>query len=223
MTVIDVINLSKTYSLSNQEVPVLHNISFGIAQGLWAAIVGPSGSGKSTLLSILAGLESPSQGTIKILDQDLSVLTEDQKAQFRARNTGFIFQSFRLMPHLSAVENVQIPLEISGSHKNSKERAVTMLKRVGLGHRLFHRTSQLSGGEQQRVAIARAFVTQPKVLFADEPTGNLDSQNGEHIISLMKELQKENSSTLIVVTHDLNLAQKADLKIVLRDGVIVPS
>lgn len=213
-TVIEVKNLSKTYSL----LTVLKNIHFEIPQGLWAAIVGPSGSGKSTLLSILAGLEDACQGEVKILGTELLKLSEDERANFRAANVGFIFQSFRLLPHLSALENVQIPLEILGRSSESKTRAKTLLENVGLAHRLNHRASKLSGGEQQRVAIARAFVTNPKILFADEPTGNLDSQNGEQILKLMMDLKKEYGSTLVVVTHDAALANRADLQLRLQDG-----
>lgn len=213
--VIVVENLNKKLS----KLVILENISFNIPQGTWASIIGPSGSGKTTLLSLMAGLDRPTQGEIKINNQKLSQLNEDELSQFRSRTMGFVFQNFRLVPTLSALENVQIPLEIL-KIKDSEKLSAAMLKHVGLGKRLNHLPSQLSGGEQQRVALARAFVAKPPILFADEPTGNLDSQNGQLVLNLLEELHKEHGSTLVVVTHDLEIAKRGTQLIKIRDGKI---
>jgi putative ABC transport system ATP-binding protein len=181
--------------------------------------MGPSGSGKTTLLSLLAGLDLPTAGHVEILGQDLSKMSEEERTKFRAENMGFVFQSFRLVPTLTALENVQIPLEILGE-KKSVSKAKVLLERVGLGSRLDHFPSQLSGGEQQRVAIARAFVAKPKILFADEPTGHLDSLNGGKVLELLRELREENNSSLFVVTHDPSVASLGTHHLKIKDGVM---
>lgn len=198
---------------------VLKGLSFRVTPGSWASLTGPSGSGKTTLLGILAGLESPDEGSVKINGVDLATLDEDARADFRARNMGFIFQSFRLIPHLTALENVEVPLEIIGEGERGAARA--LLEKVGLGDRLHHKPSELSGGEQQRVAIARAFVTRPRLLFADEPTGNLDSKNGAAVLALIHDLQSSAGSTVLVVTHDAEVAAQGSLALKLRDGELL--
>lgn len=213
--VIETIRLTKV--LGNLEI--LKGISFSVPEKSWVSLTGPSGSGKTTLLGILAGLESPTQGSVLIDGQDLSRMSEDERAEFRASNMGFVFQSFRLIPHLSALENVCIPLELL-KRPNADREAAAMLERVGLADRMSHRPSELSGGEQQRVAVARAFVAKPRLLFADEPTGNLDSKNGDKILSLIQELHIENGATLVIVTHDPNIAARGNQRIQLRDGEI---
>ncbi len=181
--------------------------------------MGPSGSGKSTLLSLLAGLDLPTEGRILVDGQDLSALDEDGRARLRAEKMGFVFQSFRLLPALTVLENVLVPLEIRGlAGPDERKRALDLLDRVGLSHRLTHSPLQLSGGEQQRVAIARAFVAKPKILFADEPTGNLDSTNSRKILELLRELQRDSGATLVVVSHDPQVAALADLRVRLNDG-----
>lgn len=201
-------------------ITVLEDLSFEIEEGSWTSLTGSSGSGKSTLLSILSGLDLPTRGEVIVDDKDLSLLNEDQRADFRAQKMGFIFQNFRLLPHLTALENVTLPLEILGE-SHSVERARSELEAVGMAHRLNNLPSQLSGGEQQRVAIARAFVTQPKILFADEPTGNLDSKNGETVLGLMQKLHQISKSTLVVVTHDPVVAAHGQREIRLKDGRLV--
>ena len=185
--------------------------------------MGPSGSGKTTLLGLLAGLDVPSAGTVALAGRDLSTLTEDERARFRAENVGFVFQTFHLMPTLTALENVLVPLELQGIARERviRERATELLDRVGLGDRMTHYPAQLSGGERQRVALARAFANTPKILFADEPTGNLDSTTGERIIDLMMELNREARTTLVLVTHDMSLADRARRIIRLKDGAMV--
>jgi putative ABC transport system ATP-binding protein len=211
--VIEVSNLTKDIS----GLAILKGISFSLPEGTWISVTGPSGSGKTTLLSILAGLDRPTSGLVSLAGQSLSELTEEGLSHFRAQNLGFVFQNFRLVPTLTALENVQIPLEILNL-PNSEDRAREMLIRVGLKARLEHLPSQLSGGEQQRVALARAFVSHPKILFADEPTGNLDTQNGKMVLELLEGLQKEHNSTLVVVTHDKDVASKGKIQIKMRDG-----
>ncbi len=184
------------------------------------AIVGPSGSGKTTLLGLLAGLDTPTRGAVLLDNADLTAMTEDQRAQLRGEKVGFVFQSFQLIPTLTAIENVQVPLELRGE-SGASARARQLLERVGLGDRLDHFPSQLSGGEQQRVAIARAFVNQPRILFADEPTGNLDGTTGARIVALLEELNRESGSTVVLVTHDLSLAERAQRVIRLSDGAVV--
>jgi len=199
---------------------ILSDVSFNIKPAESVAIIGASGSGKSTLLSLLAGLDSSSSGNIEIFGQALKKLNEDQRAALRNKMIGFVFQSFQLLPNLNALENVMLPLELIAD-KQAKSLATLLLNRVGLSHRLQHIPNQLSGGEQQRVALARAFVTHPKILFADEPTGNLDSSTGEHIIDLLFELNKENQTTLVLVTHDQRLASRCTRTIELSAGRIV--
>lgn len=198
---------------------ILSNVDLEINQGSSAAIVGVSGSGKSTLLSLLAGLDTPSSGKVFLNQQCISTMTEDQRAAVRGEQVGFVFQSFQLLPSLSALENVMLPLELR-NHANAKQTASELLQRVNLEHRINHYPNQLSGGEQQRVALARAFVNQPKVLFADEPTGNLDSTSSKNIESLLFELNRENHTTLIIVTHDLALASLCKTKICLSAGEV---
>jgi putative ABC transport system ATP-binding protein len=212
-------SLSKSYLSAGRELTVLNNISFTVEPGGFVAIVGPSGSGKTTLLGLLAGLDQPSAGVVHLDGQELGGLTEDQRARLRRDKIGFVFQSFQLIPTLTAKENVQVPLELRGEEGGS--RAAELLLRVGLGDRGHHYPAQLSGGEQQRVALARAFSTRPKVLFADEPTGNLDAGTGATIIDLMVELNRDLGTTFVLVTHDLDLASRARRTIRLLDGRIV--
>jgi putative ABC transport system ATP-binding protein len=211
--------LGQAYSSGGQELDVLRDVSFELEAGAFAAIVGPSGSGKSTLLGLLAGLDRPRHGRVWLDGQDLGALTEDQRARVRAEKIGFVFQSFHLIPTLTARENVQVPLELRGLP--ARERAEELLARVGLAGRAHHYPSQLSGGEQQRVALARAFCHRPRILFADEPTGNLDAATGATIIQLMAELNRESGTTLVLVTHDNELAGRARRVIRLRDGRVV--
>ena len=198
---------------------ILHDISFQVRQGESVAIVGASGSGKSTLLGLLAGLDAPSSGTVRLDGQDLADLDEDGRAALRGRLLGFVFQSFQLLPALSAIENVMLPLELNGSAKGTaRQQAEAMLTRVGLGHRLNHYPKHLSGGEQQRVALARAFVVRPQILLADEPTGNLDGATGTQVIDLMFEMNAEQGATLILVTHDNVLANRCGRILRLASG-----
>ena len=213
-------SLTKEYPSGTSSLAVLKDVSFTIPQGAFVSIVGPSGSGKTTLLGLLAGLDTASRGTIELDGTDLGKLSEDQRAQLRGAKVGFIFQSFQLIPTLTAIENVQVPLELRGD-AGADERARALLERVGLGARLDHFPTQLSGGEQQRVAIARAFSNSPSILFADEPTGNLDVGTGAKIVELLEELNRESGSTVVIVTHDLALAQRAHRMIRLRDGEVV--
>jgi putative ABC transport system ATP-binding protein len=212
-------SLTKTYRSGGRELTVLNDITFSVEPGGFAAIVGPSGSGKTTLLGLLAGLDRPTAGTVYLDGQELGALDEDARARMRGEKIGFVFQSFQLIPTLTARENVQVPLELRGENANG--RAADLLALVGLGDRGHHYPAQLSGGEQQRVALARAFSTRPKVLFADEPTGNLDARTGAGIIDLMVELNRDLGTTLVLVTHDLDLAARARRTIRLADGRIV--
>ena len=212
--------LGKTVFTSSGPLHILTGINLVIKTGESLAIVGTSGSGKSTLLGLLAGLDTPSHGEIFIHGQSLNQLNEDGRAKLRNQLISFVFQSFQLLPGLTALENVMLPLELSGT-PNAKHLAKDFLERVELGHRLSHTPKQLSGGEQQRVALARAFVTQPKILFADEPTGNLDSKTGVHIIDLLFELNLEHQTTLVLVTHDMLLANRCQRTITLDAGRIV--
>ncbi|HEX6993655.1 MAG TPA: ABC transporter ATP-binding protein [Gammaproteobacteria bacterium] len=212
--------LEKTYRSGERTLTVLRNVDLDIEEGDFVAILGPSGSGKTTLLGLLAGLDSPTRGSVRIAGTDLTPLSEDERARFRRATVGFVFQSFQLMPSLTARENVQVPLELRGDGDVAR-RAAELLRRVGLGDRLDHYPAQLSGGEQQRVALARAFVNEPKILFADEPTGNLDAGTGEAIIALLEELNRERGTTLVLVTHDPHLAGRARRTIRLADGAIV--
>ena len=213
-------NLSKVVPSAEGELTILHPLSLELNKGDSLAIVGASGSGKSTLLGLLAGLDLPSQGEVILAGRALSTLDEDQRARVRAEHVGFVFQSFQLLDSLNALENVMLPLELEG-HADARQRARALLERVGLGHRLSHYPRQLSGGEQQRVAIARAFVAEPAVLFADEPTGNLDSHTGERICDLLFELNRERGATLVLVTHDARLAQRCNRQIRLEAGQLV--
>lgn len=213
-------NLSKVVSSTEGELTILHDLSLELSSGDSLAIVGSSGSGKSTLLGLLAGLDLPSGGSVLLAGHDLGQLDEDQRARVRAEHVGFVFQSFQLLDSLNALENVMLPLELEG-HGDARQRARALLERVGLGHRLSHYPRQLSGGEQQRVAIARAFVAEPTVLFADEPTGNLDSHTGERISDLLFELNQERGATLVLVSHDERLAHRCQRLIRLEGGHLV--
>lgn len=213
-------NLSKVVTSTEGELTILHDLSLALISGDSLAIVGRSGSGKSTLLGLLAGLDLPSSGSVVLAGNDLARLDEDQRARVRAEHVGFVFQSFQLLDSLNALENVMLPLELEG-HADARQRARTLLERVGLGQRLTHYPRQLSGGEQQRVAIARAFAAEPAVLFADEPTGNLDSHTGERISDLLFELNKEQGATLVLVTHDERLAHRCQRLIRLEGGHLV--
>jgi putative ABC transport system ATP-binding protein len=212
--------VTKEYQSGEQLLTVVRNVSFTIPQGSFTAIVGPSGSGKTTLLGLLAGLDSPTRGTVILEDSDLSAMDENARARLRGEKVGFVFQTFQLIPTLTALENVQVPLELRGS-AGAEERARDLLERVGLTERAHHFPSQLSGGEQQRVGIARAFANSPRILFADEPTGNLDAVAGNRILELLQSLNSQSGSTIIIVTHDERLAARASRVIRLSDGVIV--
>ncbi|HEX2450941.1 MAG TPA: ABC transporter ATP-binding protein [Gemmatimonadales bacterium] len=212
-------SLSRTYVSGGRELTVLKDISFEVEPGGFLAIVGPSGSGKTTLLGLLAGLDRPSSGRIWLDGEDLDTLDEDARARFRRERVGFVFQSFQLIPTLTALENVQVPLELAGGDGAAAAR--DLLERVGLGGRGHHYPAQLSGGEQQRVALARAFSNRPRILFADEPTGNLDAKTGAVIIDLMGELNRQIDTTLVLVTHDPDLAARARRTIRLADGRLV--
>ncbi len=217
LNIIETENLGKTVLTSDGSLDILSSVTLTIKSGESLAIVGASGSGKSTLLSLLAGLDTPTQGSILLKGQNLTTMDEDGRAEIRNQSVGFVFQSFQLLPGLTALENVMLPLELRGD-KKAKELASNLLDRVGLSHRLTHTPMKLSGGEQQRVALARAFVTEPAILFADEPTGNLDSKTGEHIIELLFELNQEKQTTLILVTHDNALATRCQRTIKLEAG-----
>ncbi len=212
-------SLSRTYVSGGRELTVLKDISFTVEPGGFVAIVGPSGSGKTTLLGLLAGLDRPSTGRVWLDGQDLDALDEDGRARLRREKVGFVFQSFQLIPTLTARENVQVPLELAGG--NGAEISRDLLERVGLGGRGHHYPTQLSGGEQQRVALARAFSNRPRILFADEPTGNLDAKTGAVIIDLMADLNRQLATTLVLVTHDPDLAARASRIIRLADGRMV--
>ncbi|HIL91315.1 MAG TPA: ABC transporter ATP-binding protein [Cycloclasticus sp.] len=218
--IIETKNLGKTVPIANDKLCILSSIDLTIQRGESIAIIGASGSGKSTLLGLLAGLDSPTEGMVALHGQDLTALSEDGRADVRSKWVGFVFQSFQLMDRLTALENVMLPLELRGE-KNAKQTAGALLDRVGLSHRLHHKPAQLSGGEQQRVALARAFVTKPAILFADEPTGNLDSKTGEQIIELLFELNQEQNTTLVLVTHDEALAARCERSVQLEAGRLV--
>jgi len=212
--------LSKEYRSGENRLAVLRDVSFSIPQGAFVAIVGPSGSGKTTLLGLLAGLDTPSHGQVLLDNADMTAMSEDDRARLRGEKVGFVFQSFQLISTLTALENVQIPLELRGE-RGAGERARELLGRVGLGDRLDHFPTQLSGGEQQRVAIARAFANAPRILFADEPTGNLDSDTGGRIVELLEGLNRESKTTIILVTHDQTLAARTQRVIRLSDGRVI--
>lgn len=218
--ILSVKNLTKTYASAGQMLTVLDDVSFDIHAGDTAAIVGPSGSGKTTLLGLCAGLDRASSGSVYLNNIRLDELTEDQRAAVRNAHVGFIFQSFQLLPTLTAVENIMVPLELRGT-TGVRGLAMELLDRVGLADRSHHYPVQLSGGEQQRVSMARAFVNQPKILFADEPTGNLDAETSQKVEDLLFELNREAGTTLVVVTHDLELAAKTQRIIRLKGGKVV--
>lgn len=217
---IELRNVEKTVRSGDEQLTILHSLSLTIADGQFVSVVGASGSGKSTLLGLIAGLDAPSSGEILIDGEDITKLNEDKLATLRSEKIGFVFQSFHLIPSLTAFENVLIPMEIAGM-KNARKRANELLESIELTNRAHHYPSQLSGGEQQRIAIARAFANNPKILLADEPTGNLDSKNGRHIFDLMTELHRTNGTTLVLVTHDEELSSQAQRQIRLKDGRIV--
>ncbi len=212
-------SLTQTYLSGGRPLTVLNDITFRLERGGFLAIVGPSGSGKTTLLGLLAGLDRPTRGSVHLDGVDLGALNEDQRAKLRAEKVGFVFQSFQLIPTLTARENVQVPLELRG--EPAEERARELLERAGLGDRGHHYPAQLSGGEQQRVALARAFSIRPQILFADEPTGNLDAKTGATIIDLMVTLNRELGTKLVLVTHDHDLASKARRTLRLSDGRVI--
>lgn len=212
--------LERTYKSGSKELTVLQNVSFEVEKGQTFSIVGPSGSGKTTLLGLAAGLDTPNAGKVELCGHDLNSLNEDERAQLRNDQVGFIFQNFQLLPTLTALENVSVPLELQGD-KNATTKAKELLNKVGLGDRIHHYPSQLSGGEQQRVAVARAFSNSPSILFADEPTGNLDEETGEKIIKLLFNLNKEAGTTLVIITHDLDLAARTQQILRLKGGKIL--
>ena len=214
---IEVENLGKSVSMGEERLSILDGVSFSVNSGETVAVLGSSGSGKSTLLGLIAGLDAPTTGTVRIDGDDLFALDEDGRAALRGRGMGFVFQSFQLLPDLSALDNVMLPLELA-DQADARERARAQLDRVGLGHRLRHRPNQLSGGEQQRVALARAFAVAPKILLADEPTGNLDPQTGAQVIDLLLELNRAQGATLVVVTHDPALAARCGRHLRLEGG-----
>lgn len=216
---IEVTQLRKTYASGGGQLTVLDGVSFSLAKGESLAIVGPSGSGKTTLLGLCAGLDLPSAGTVSLLGMNLASMSEDGRAVFRGEHVGFVFQNFQLLPTLTALENVMVPLELRGI-SGAEKRARELLAEVGLAKRESHYPVQLSGGEQQRVALARAFINQPRLLFADEPTGNLDGANGGHITELLFDLNHRSGSALVMVTHDLELASQCGRLLKLRDGKV---
>ncbi|MEX1185357.1 MAG: ABC transporter ATP-binding protein [Gemmatimonadaceae bacterium] len=213
-------NLTKEYQSGSSSLTALRDVSFSVPQGDLVAISGPSGSGKTTLLGLLAGLDTPTRGTVVLDGDDITAMSEDGRARLRGAKVGFVFQSFQLIPALTALENVQVPLELRGE-RDAALRARELLARVGLGKRGSHFPAQLSGGEQQRVAIARAFANSPRILFADEPTGNLDGVTGEMIMDTVVELNRESGTTVIVVTHEQTVASRACRLIRLSDGALV--
>jgi putative ABC transport system ATP-binding protein len=213
--------LTKSIDTGTHRVEILRGIDLTIPRGQFAAIMGPSGSGKSTLLGLLAGLDTPTSGHVILDGEDITNLGEDDMALLRGRKIGFVFQSYHLISTLTAEENVLLPMELAGAEAGSRERARELLDRVGLGGRSDHYPVQLSGGEQQRVALARAFALRPPILLADEPTGNLDSATGSAVLELLLALNREQGTTMVLVTHEQSLAESADRRIVLRDGLVV--
>lgn len=218
--ILSVRDLTKTYSSGQNTLTVLQNINFDINEGSTTAIVGPSGSGKTTLLGLCAGLDQATHGSVILNQNDLNELDEDQRALLRNKYVGFVFQNFQLLPTLTALENVMVPLELRRA-SNVKERAMELLDKVGLQNRASHYPAQLSGGEQQRISLARAFSNSPKILFADEPTGNLDAETGENVEKLLFDLNREAGTTLILVTHDLTLASKTQRIIHMKGGKLL--
>jgi putative ABC transport system ATP-binding protein len=221
MPAIEVRHLSKIIENSASRVEILRDVSFSVPRGQFLAIMGASGSGKSTLLGLLAGLDTATAGVIVVDETDITHLKEDALARLRGQKIGFVFQSYQLVPTLTAEENVLLPAELSGFNGQPRERSRELLERVGLADRRNHYPVQLSGGEQQRVALARAFMTRPPILMADEPTGNLDSANGRHVLDLLMELNHEQKTTLVLVTHDRKLAEHADRILTLSDGRVL--
>ena len=219
-TILNITNLGKTYNSAGKTLTVLDNINFAVSAGSTNAIVGPSGSGKTTLLGLCAGLDRSSTGLVELNGIKLGDLSEDQRAQVRNQHVGFIFQNFQLLPTLTALENVMVPLELRGE-KNIRTRSLDLLDKVGLADRGHHYPAQLSGGEQQRVSLARAFSNQPKILFADEPTGNLDAETSEKVVKLIFDLNREAGTTLGLVTHDLDLAAKTQRIIRIKGGKLI--
>ncbi|WP_340198580.1 ABC transporter ATP-binding protein [Ascidiimonas sp. W6] len=218
--ILKISGLEKTYTSGSKQLTVLQNVSFEVEKGQTFSIIGPSGSGKTTLLGLCAGLDKPDAGTVELCGYDLNTLNEDERAQLRNKEVGFIFQNFQLLPTLTAIENVSVPLELQGA-KDAVKKAKALLDKVGLIDRLHHYPSQLSGGEQQRVALARAFSNTPSILFADEPTGNLDEETGEKVIQLLFELNKEAGTTLVIISHDLDLARRTQQILRLKGGQII--
>lgn len=216
---IEVQSLCKDFQSQERKIRVLDSVSFTINAGETTAIVGPSGSGKTTLLGIAAGLDDPTEGRIQLKDQFLDEMNEEERARFRNQYVGFVFQNFQLISTLTAEENVMVPADLMGQ-ADSRQRAQYLLEQVGLSHRMDHYPGQLSGGEQQRVALARAFINQPQILFADEPTGNLDAENSSRIEELMFSLNKQYGTTLVIVTHDLTLAEQCDRVVFLKGGKV---
>jgi putative ABC transport system ATP-binding protein len=219
-TVLQAESLTKTYRSGSNSLTVLDQVTFSVNQGDTLSIIGPSGSGKTTLLGLCAGLDVPSSGVISLMGFKLNAMSEDDRAHIRNQFVGFVFQNFQLLSTLTALENVMVPLELRGE-RNVSAKAKELLSRVGLADRMHHYPTQLSGGEQQRVAMARAFITEPKILFADEPTGNLDEENSQHITDLLFGLNKEQRTTLVLVTHNLELAQKTERILRMRGGKLV--
>lgn len=219
-TILNINGVSKHYLSAGSRLTILDRISFSVEKGSTVAITGPSGSGKTTLLGLCAGLDRASEGSIELSNTKLDNLSEDQRAAVRNRHVGFIFQNFQLLPTLTALENIMVPLELRGE-KNIRPRALDLLDKVGLSARADHYPVQLSGGEQQRISLARAFSNTPAILFADEPTGNLDGETSEKVIKLLFDLNKEAGTTLIIVTHDLELAARTDRTIRLKSGIII--
>lgn len=219
--IIQVNDLNREFKSGSKILKVVNAINFEIEEGTSCAIVGPSGSGKTTLLGLCAGLDRPTSGEVTLKGIQLSPLSEDERAEVRNKLVGFVFQTFQLVPTLTAIENVMVPLELRGeATKSVRQKAKELLEEVGLGDRTHHYPTQLSGGEQQRVAIARAFINQPQILFADEPTGNLDTETGEHIEKLIFDLNEKERTTLVLVTHDLELADKCDRIIKIKNGQV---
>jgi putative ABC transport system ATP-binding protein len=220
MPVVEARNLTKTYTIAEREIRVLDNVSLTVAAGEFLVIEGSSGSGKTTLLSLLSGLDKPSSGRVLLEEKDITDTSEDDLAPLRNERIGFVFQSFHLVPSLTALENVMFPAELKRDHR-ARDKAADLLKRVDMQNRSTNYPHQLSGGEMQRVAMCRAVINNPKIIFADEPTGNLDSENGKAVLELLLEFQKERRTTLVLVTHSAEIAKIADRMIVLKDGRIV--
>jgi len=219
---IELRDVSKTVLSGSEQLTILHPLTLQIPRGRFMAIVGPSGSGKSTLLGLLAGLDAPTSGSVSIDGVNITALDEDSLAKLRGEKIGFVFQFFHLIPSLTALENVSVPMEIVGV-RDARPNAERLLEEVGLTGRAHHYPSQLSGGEQQRVALARALANDPPIVLADEPTGNLDTRNGRHIMDLLRQIHRERGTTIVLVTHDAELASMADSRLVLRDGRVVES